>query len=78
MIGLLTRGRVPEGIVYQTNNISTLEEKNLDIFIQIVAEEFKGNKDLKDIFKKGIKEKENESAKGSIQVFNKFRDFSFW
>ena len=77
IIGLLTKGRVPEGIVYRTNNISTLEEKNLVLFIKIVAEEFEGDKVMKDIFKKGIKGKEKESAKGNHEVFNKFSDFSF-
>ena len=48
MIGLVTKSRVPEGVVYRTNNISTLEEKNLALFIKIVAEEFGENdKDLK-------------------------------
>ena len=77
MIGLLTKGKVPEGIFYRTNNISTLEEKNLVLFIKIVTEEFKDSKDLKDIFKRGIKGKKKESAKGNHDVFNKFSDFSF-
>ena len=77
MIGLLTKGKVPEGIIYRTNNISTLEEKNLVLFIKIVTEEFKDSKDLKDIFKRGIKGKKKESAKGNHDVFNKFSDFSF-
>ena len=54
MIGLLTKGRVPEGIIYETNNMSVLEEKNLLLFIKIVAEEFADTKDLKDIFKKPV------------------------
>ena len=75
MIGLLTKGKVPEGIIYRTNNISTLEEKNLVLFISIVAEEFT---DLKDIFKKSKKkDPTKESSKGGHEVFDKFSDFSF-
>ena len=83
MIGLVTKSRVPEGVVYRTNNISTLEEKNLALFIKIVAEEFgESDKDLKDIFKKPEEKKKRknsttESRKGSHEIFNKFADFSF-
>ena len=59
MIGLLTKGRVPERIVYRTNNISTLEEKNIALFISIVSEEFK---DLEDIFKKSKKKDPSKVA----------------
>ena len=74
MIGLVTKSRVPEGVVYRTNNISTLEEKNLALFIKIVAEEFgESDKDLKDIFKKPEEKKKRknsttESPKGSHEI----------
>ena len=83
MIGLVTKGRVPEGVFFWTNNISTLEEKNLALFIKIVAEEFgESDKDLKDIFKKPDEKKKRkksttECPKGGHEIFNKFADFSF-
>ena len=60
MIGLVARGRVLEGIVYRPNNISSLEEKNVSLFINFVETEFK----VKSIF----------GAHGS-QVFHKFANF---
>eukprot|EP00092_Neocalanus_flemingeri_P026485 GFUD01028707.1.p1 GENE.GFUD01028707.1~~GFUD01028707.1.p1 ORF type:complete len:1203 (-),score=297.06 GFUD01028707.1:58-3408(-) len=49
-----------EGITYRTNNVSTLEEKNIRLFINYVENEFK----IKDVFGK-LKE----------GVFRKFIDF---
>ena len=60
MIGLVARGRVLEGIVYRPNNISSLEEKNVSLFINFAETEFK----VKSIF----------GAHGS-QVFHKFANF---
>ena len=60
MIGLVARGRVLEGIVYRPNNISSLEEKNVSLFIIFVETEF----NVKSIF----------GAHGS-QVFHKFANF---
>ena len=60
MIGLLTRQRVLDGIIYRPNNISTLEEKNVSLFINFVETEFK----VKSIF----------GAHGPL-VFHKFSDF---
>jgi len=37
MIGLVTKGQVLEGITYRTNNISTLEEKNISLFLDHVV-----------------------------------------
>ena len=48
IIGLLTTGSVPEGILYRTNCISTLEEKNVKKFLDIVKEYLK----IKDVFGK--------------------------
>ena len=60
MIGLVARGRVLEGIVYWPNNISSLEEKNVSLFINCAETEFK----VKSIF----------GAHGP-QVFHKFANF---
>ena len=60
MIGLLTRQRVLDGIIYRPNNISSLEEKNVSLFINFVETEFK----MKSIF----------GAHGP-QVFHKFANF---
>ena len=60
MIGLVARGRVLEGIVYRPNNISSLEEKNVSLFINFAETEFK----VKSIF----------GAHGP-QVFHKFANF---
>ena len=60
MIGLLVKQRVLDGIIYRPNNISSLEEKNVSLFISFVETEFK----VKSIF----------GAHGP-QVFHKFADF---
>ena len=60
MIGLVSQGRVLEGIVYRPNNISALEEKNLTLFLRHVNEEI----GLMDIF----------GGLGS-KVFQKFSNF---
>ena len=60
MIGLLARQRVLDGIIYRPNNISSLEEKNVSLFISFVETEFK----IKNIF----------GAHGP-QIFHKFADF---
>ena len=60
MIGLLTRQRVLDGIIYRPNNISSLEEKNVSLFINFVETEFK----VKSIF----------GAHGP-QVFHKVANF---
>ena len=39
MIGLLVKGRVLERIIYNPNNISILEEKNIGLFVNFVKEE---------------------------------------
>ena len=39
MIGLLVKGRVLERIIYNPNNISILEEKNVGLFLNFVKEE---------------------------------------
>ena len=41
MIGLLTKGSIPEGVIYSPNNIFALEEKNISLFIRVVEEELK-------------------------------------
>ena len=46
MIGLVTQGQVLQGIVYRPNNISTLEEKNISLFLSHVEKELK----LSDLF----------------------------
>ena len=33
MIGLLTTGSIPEGIIYSPNNVFALEEKNISLFL---------------------------------------------
>ena len=76
MIGLLTKGRVPEGIIYETNNMSALEEKNLLLFIKIVEEEFADTKDLKHIFKKPVgKGTKMEAPELRHEIFTEFSDF---
>ena len=60
VIGLITMWNVPEMITYRTNNVSTLEEKNIRLFINIVEKELK----LKNIF-----------GKRKEEVFRKFTDF---
>ena len=40
MAGLITQNQIPEDIVYQTNNLSVLEEKNIGIFLSIIVKEF--------------------------------------
>ena len=60
MIGLLTKGKVPEGIVYRPNNISTLEEKNITLFLTHVEKEL----NLYKLFEKH-----------GNQVFQKFANF---
>ena len=39
MIGLLTTGQVLAGIIYRPNNITTLEEKNIGLFLGHVEKE---------------------------------------
>ena len=60
MIGLLTRQRVLDGIIYRPNNISSREEKNVGLFINFVEAEFQ----IKHIF----------GAHGP-KVFHKFTNF---
>ena len=60
VIGIVTKGYIPDGIVYRTNNISTLEEKNIYLFIDEVEKQLK----IKNIFGK-LKE----------QVLRKYSDF---
>ena len=45
LIGLLTQDRVLEGIVYRTQNIAALEEKNIALFLNTVEQklELKGS-----------------------------------
>ena len=61
MIGLLTTGKILAGIIYRPNNITTLEEKNISLFLGHVEEEL----GLGDLFGK-----ENGS-----QVLHKFSNF---
>ena len=61
MIGLVTTGQVLQGIVYRPNNISTLEEKNISLFLSHVEKELK----LSDLFGR-----ENGS-----QALHKFSNF---
>ena len=58
-IGLIVNGKVPEGIIYETNNIPALEQENLALFLKIVTKEFpkfkpkKGNsKEIREGFSK--------------------------
>ena len=62
MIGLLTKGLVPEGIIFGSNNISALEEENVALFMKIAIGEFP---DMQDLFR----------TKKS-EVFSNFRDFN--
>ena len=61
MIGLVTTGQVLQGIIYRPNNISTLEEKNISLFLSHVEKELK----LSDLFGR-----ENGS-----QALHKFSNF---
>ena len=60
MIGLLVTGRVLDGIVYRSSNISILEEKNVGLFVNFVEKELR----LESIF----------GALGT-NVFNSFANF---
>ena len=60
MVGLLVKQRVLDGVIYRPNNISCLEENNLNLFINFVETEFK----VKDIF--GVH---------GTKVFHKFSNF---
>ena len=48
MMGLLTTGQVLAGIIYRPNNITTLEEKNISLFLGHVEKEL----GLRDLFGK--------------------------
>ena len=61
IIGLLTRGSVPDGIYYRTNNVPTIEGRNVQLFIDLVQETLK----IEDVFGK------EEGQK----VFKHFHDF---
>ena len=39
VIGLLTLGQVPDEVLYRTNSVSTLEEKNVQLFLKVVREQ---------------------------------------
>ena len=60
MIGLLVKGRVLERIIYNPNNISILEEKNVGIFLNFVKEEL------------GL---ENMFGELGVRVFKSFANF---
>ena len=61
---MLTVGSVPEGILYRTNCLSTLEEKNIQKFLDIVKEELK----IKNVFGK-----DGEKIFKDFQNFHKVR-----
>ena len=60
MLGLVTQGQILVGITYRTNNISSLEEKNIKLFIEHAEKDL----DIKNIF----------GPKGE-KVFREFEDF---
>ena len=68
MLGLVTQGQILVGITYRTNNISSLEEKNIKLFIEHAEKDL----DIKNIFgPKGEKVfREFESLK--LKNFNSF------
>merc|ERR1711962_257305 len=64
MIGVVTKGTVLENITYRTNNISTLEEKNIGLFLTHVA-----THDSLQLKRENVFKGQNE------KVFHKFENF---